>query len=365
MILQYVLGLRRLGWDVLFVDRLEPGMCHDANGRACPLEQSVNFAYFRDVVARFDLGDSAALLCQGAALSIGLPRAEVLERARRSAMVLNVMGFLDDEEILGVSDLRVFLDIDPGFGQMWLELGLADVFAGHDRHLTIGERIGRPDCAIPTCGLAWDTTPQPVVLEHWPARAMPATGARVTTVATWRGPFAPIEYQGRTYGLRVHQMRRFARLPQLVTMPLELALDIDPSETRDIQLLRANGWRLVDPHVVASDPFAYRRYIAGSLGELCIAKDMYVSTRSGWFSDRSICYLAAGRPVVAQDTGFGERYPTGAGLMAFSTLEEAAAALEEIQASWPQHARAARELAETYFDSDVVLGRLLDLMGVN
>jgi len=132
VILQYVLGLRRLGWDVLFVDRLEPDMCRDAHGRPCALERSVNLAYFQDVVARFDLAGSAALLSEGAAVSVGVARAEVLERTRRSALLLNVMGFLDDEEILSASDLRVFLDIDPGFGQMWCELGLADVFAGHD-----------------------------------------------------------------------------------------------------------------------------------------------------------------------------------------------------------------------------------------
>jgi hypothetical protein len=357
-----VLGFRRLGWDVVFIDRLEPEMLRDELGRPCALARSVNMSYFHDVVRRFGLEGHAALLYDGAPTTFGLSRSKLIERARHSALLLNVMGYLTDEEILAAAPLKVFLDIDPGFGQMWRALGLADLFAGHERHVTIAENIGSASCSIPECGLAWETTRQPVVLEHWPVLDEP--GTRFTTVAAWRGPYAPIEYEGRTFGLRVHEWRKFAHLPVLTGLELEIALEIDSADDRDRELLAGAGWRLVDPKIVARDPDAYREYIAGSLAEFSAAKSMYVASRSGWFSDRSICYLASGRPVVTQDTGFSEFLPVGEGLLAFGTLEEARSALEEVGVSWRRHSAAARALAEAHFDSDTVLTRLLERLGV-
>ena len=361
-LLQYVLGFQGLGWDVLFLDRLEPEMCQDEAGRPCSLESSVNLSYFIDVLERFGLVGNAALFYDGYRRTIGPARLELLDRIGASALVLNVMGFLRDEELLEAAPLRVFLDIDPGFGQMWKMLGLADLFSGHDRHVTIAENIGRPSCAVPTCGLEWVVTRQPVVLDHWPAVATP--GESVTSVASWRGPYDPIEYEGTTYGLRAHEFRAFAELPRLTGVPLEVALDIDRADAADLDLLQRNGWKVVDPRAVARDPDAYRRYIGGSFAEFSVAKNMYVRSHSGWFSDRSICYLASGRPVVAQDTGFSEHYRTGEGLLSFGTVEEARAALEDVQASWSRHARAARRLAEDSFDSSVVLTSLLSRLGV-
>ena len=361
-LLQYVLGFQRLGWDVLFVDRLEPEMCHDAAGRRCSLESSVNLSYFVDVVDRFGLDGNVALLYDGHRSSVGPERSELLARIGASALVLNVMGFLTDAELLDAAPLRVFLDIDPGFGQMWTMLGLADLFHGHDRHVTIAENIGRPSCAIPTCGLEWLVTRQPIVLDHWPVVAR--SGDSFTSVASWRGPYDPIEYEGTTYGLRAHEFRTFAELPHLTRVPLEVALAIDQADASDLDLLETNGWKLVDPRVVAGNPDAYRRYITGSLGEFSVAKNMYVRSNSGWFSDRSICYLASGRPVVTQDTGSSEHYSTGEGLLVFSTVDEARGALEDVQSAWPRHSRAARMLAEDYFDSSSVLARLLTRLGV-
>jgi hypothetical protein len=253
----------------------------------------------------------------------------------------------------------VFLDIDPGFGQMWRELGLADVFAGHDVHVTIGENVGRAECTVPTCGIAWLTTRQPVVLSHWPMQR--STGARFTSVCSWRGAYDPVELGGTRYGLRVHEFRRFAPLPRETEESFELALDIHPAETSDLQLLERTGWRLADPAAVAGDPRSYRTYVQASKAELMVAKNMYVETRSGWFSDRSICYLASGRPVVAQDTGLAGLLPAGDGLVTFTTLGEAREAVGSIGGDYARHARAARAIAEEYFDSDKVLGRLSDL----
>lgn len=244
---------------------------------------------------------------------------------------------------------------------MWNALGLADVFQGHDDFVTIGENIGESGCRIPTCDLKWTTTPQPVVLDLWPAR--PSTGRAVTSVATWRGAYAPVEYNGQIFGLRAHELRRFAALPIASRLPLHLALAIHSDDSADRELLETSGWTLLDPGTVAGDPWSYREFIGGSAGELMVAKNMYVRAHSGWVSDRSLCYLSTGRPVVAQDTGFSSRYPTGCGLVSFTTFDEAVGALEQVAAEPVKHGQAARELGEAYFDSDIVLGRLLAALG--
>jgi hypothetical protein len=361
-LLQYLLGFRRLGWETLLVDSLEPSLCVDETGRNGVMEGSVNLRYALDVVRSFGLEDDYLLIGPGGESLIGLPRSRLLERVSHSAFLLNIMGYLRDEEVLDRASKRVFLDIDPGFGQMWNELGLHRPFSGYDAYVTIGLNIGRPDCTIPTCGLDWIVTPQPVVLEWWPRSDVP--GESFTTIASWRGAYGPVEFQGESYGLRVHQFRRFLDLPGLTGRPIELALAIHPAETKDLALLSEKGWSLVDPQMVAGDPLAYRSYIGRSFAEFSVAKDIYVRTRGGWISDRSLCYLASGKPVLAQETGFSRHYPTGEGLLTYSTLEEAVAGVEEITRRPDRHARAARALAEEYFDSDKVLGRLLQQLGV-
>jgi len=360
--LQYLLGFKSLGWDVLFLDELDPARCVDGAGAVCSFERSWNLRYFLAVMERFGLVGSFSLSYNRGEQFVGVPREEVLARIQRSALLLNVMGFLKDEEILAQAPRRVFLDIDPGFGQMWKDLHLADVFTGHDDFVTIGENIGQPACPIPTCGLNWITSPQPVVLEHWPFTVAPARD-KFTSVASWRGAYGPVDYHGKTYGLRVHEFRKFLALPRLTRRPFHLALDIHPSETKDLASLADNGWTLVDPAEAAGDPWKYQAFIQSSAAEFMVAKNMYVDTQSGWFSDRSICYLASGKPVLAQDTGIGALYPTGAGLVTFRTIEEAVAGAEEIMGNYDRHARAARDIAEEYFDSDKVLGRLLAKLG--
>jgi hypothetical protein len=360
VLLQYLLGLRQLGWDVVFLDRLEPEMCHDETGAQVPIEQSWNVRYLRNVMHRFGLEGRYALLCNDGASTIGLSRSQILERVAASEALINVMGFFNDREILETAPTRVFLDIDPGFGQMWQALGWHDVFRGHDAHVTIAENMGMPDCTIPTCGLTWITTRQPVVMTEWPdAGDIRTTDRAITSVASWRGAYGPIAYQGTTYGLRAHEFRRFATLPRFTSARFELALDIHPADVKDIELLCGNGWSLIAPRRAAGDPWCYREYIRNSAAELMIAKGMYVQTRSGWFSDRSICYLSSGRPVLAQDTGLAGLLPTGAGLLTFTTLDEAAEGTRAILRDYAHHARAARCLAAECFDSSVVLEALL------
>ena len=355
--LQYLLGFRRLGYEVLFLDRLEPDMCVDETGRPAPVESSVNLRYLSEVMDQFELGSSWSLLYDSGRRSVGLQRAVVLERLRRAPLLLNVMGFLDDEELLAAPARRAFLDIDPGFGQMWQALGLADLFTGHDSYLTIGENVGRVDCAVPTGGIDWVTTRQPVVLELWPVTP-PPSAVRFTSVGSWRGPFGPVEYEGKVYGLRVHEFRRFFQLARDTGADFQLALDIDEVEVGDLAALDAYGWVRVHPRSAARTPSSYRQWIQDSAAEFLVAKNMYVATRGGWFSDRSTCYLASGRPVLAQDTGLGDLYPVGEGLVTFSSYDEAVEGVRAITGDYERHALASRRLAEECFDSDQVLSAL-------
>ncbi len=357
--LQYLLGFKKLGWDVLFLDRLEPEMCVDCGGKPCSVEESVNLQYFLRVMKGFDLDSSFSLAVDGGERSIGLPKREVVRRTGQAAMLLNIMGFLRDSEILDRAQKRVYLDIDPGFGQMWQELGLCATFSNHHAYATIGENIGQSDCGIPTCGLKWIATRQPVNLDHWNPNGTP-NPLSFTTVASWRGSYGPVSYRGKKYGIRAHEFRKFISLPPLTGHRFEAALDIHPADITDRVALESHGWTLVDPKVSSSDPWKYRAYITGSSAEFTVAKNMYVETWGGWFSDRSICYLASGKPVLAQETGFSRLYPTGKGLLTFRSVEEAVSGVEELSRNYHLHATAARQIAVEHFDSKRVLGRLLE-----
>jgi hypothetical protein len=236
------------------------------------------------------------------------------------------------------------------------------MFSEHDRHVTVGGNVGKPECKIPDCGFSWITTPPPVALDRWPVRK---AGTKFTSVCTWRNPYGTVSFDGNEYGSRVHEFRKFFELPRLVDADFELALDIEAAELDDLRELTANGWELVDPEVVAGTPDDYRSYVQTSRAEFAVAQNLYVATRSGWLSDRSLCYLASGKPVLAQDTGFSANYPVGQGLIPFNTLEEAAAGVEDIQRNYERHSRAARELAEEFFDSRKVMGDLLEQLGLD
>jgi hypothetical protein len=357
--LQYVLGFKSLGYEVIFVDHLQPEMCVNRTGQRCTLEESANLEYFVQIMDGFGLSGSYALLYGNGERVIGMPRATLLAKCEQAILLINVMGFLRDEEVLGRAQKRAFLDIDPGFGQMWQELGLSTLFHGHDCYVTIGENIGRDSCSVPTCGLQWIPSRQPVQLDYWTANAeTPHLG--FTTIASWRGAYGPVDFGGKTYGLRVHEFRKLASLPKSTGEAFEIALDIHPADAADRTLLEKNGWTLLEPSMVSDDVWRYRSFIRNSTAEFMVAKSMYVQTQSGWFSDRSSCYLAAGKPVLAQDTGLKRLYPVGQGLLTFSTLEEAIRGVGEIMRNYAAHARAARAIAEEYFDSKKVLRSLLE-----
>jgi glycosyltransferase involved in cell wall biosynthesis len=343
--LNYLLGFRQLGYEVLFVDRVD---------------SAPQARWLAETMELVGLEGCHSALVDGGLETVGLPRQEVVARIARSELLINVNGFLTDPELLAAAPRRAYLDIDPGFAQIWEAQGLADTFAGHDDFITVGTNVGGSDSLVPTGGRDWVPTLPPVMLDRWPP--VPG-GSAFTSVGSWRGPFGPLTHDGYEYGLRVHEFRRFLELPARVGAPFELALDIDPEDGRDAEALRAASWRIADPLTTLAGFESYQRFVQGSLAEIAIAKGIYVGTRGGWFSDRSASYLASGKPVVAQETGFSKVLPTGHGLLAFEDLDGAARAAEEVCDNPREHAEAARAIAEEHLDSRKVLARLLERLG--
>jgi hypothetical protein len=359
--LQFAWGLRALGYEPLLIDRLDAGMATDEAGHPSAKAHEEAVRWFRDVMSAAGLEESYCLLLEEGE-TVGLTRAEAKAAIASAPALIDVMGFLDDEELLGEANLRIFVDVDPGFPHIWKELGLADPFAGYDRFVTVGGNVGAADCRVPTCGLDWVTIRPPVDLERWQPVDGPADPV-FRTVGSWRGPYGPVEFDGRVFGLRAHEFRRFFCLPEQVSARFEVALDLDPADAADRENLEAHGWCLADPGAVADSLDSYQRFIQSAAAEIGIAKNIYVETASGWFSDRSACFLASGKPVLAQDTGFSRDLPVETGLVCFRSPEEAVAGAAEILGDRRRHAREARALAEEHFDSRKVIGGLLAAVG--
>jgi hypothetical protein len=361
--LNWLHGLRSLGFDVLFVDRLEPEMQTDSGSS---VQSSREWAWLSTVMGDAGFGHDVALLYDDGRSSLGMDRAGLDRRSTGAIALFNFMGYLADERILDSVGTRIFVDIDPGFGQLWRMQGLHDPFLGHDAVATVGLQAGVPGCLVGNTGLPTVATLPPVSLNHWGATPLPQRRrARLTSIATWRGPFAAIHHEGVRFGLRAHEFRHFVDVPvQVPEADFEVALDIDDADAADRARLLAAGWTLTDPTAVAAESKQYRDYIVDSTAEFVIAKEMYVRSGGGWFSDRSACYLASGRPVIAQDTGFSAHLPTGDGLVCFSDPGEAARAVQEVLERPDAHARAARQLAEEHLDASRVITTLLERLDV-
>jgi hypothetical protein len=347
-VLQYVLGLSALGHDAVLLEEVDDGRFDDAAPR------------FGAVVAEFGLQGRAALVGRPSGRVAGLRRG-ALDGAD---LLLNLSGTLTDEDLLARFATRAYVDLDPGFTQLWDATGAADMgFDRHDRFVTIGRRIGAPGSRVPGCGRDWIATPQPIALEYWPVAENPlGDDDALSTVGHWRA-YGSIHHEGVHYGQKAHALRPLFGLPAATGARFRLALGIDPGEHDDLAALRREGWELVDPRAVAGTPAAYRAFVQGSWAEFGLAKLGYVAGRCGWFSDRSVCYLASGRPVVAHDTGFGDWLPAGEGVLAFSDADGVGAAIDSLRAGYARHRRAARAIAEQVFRSDLVLEPLLERLG--
>jgi hypothetical protein len=354
--LSWVLGLRRLGWEVWFVERLPSG---NSEGRR----------FFEQVVGEFGLEGRSALLGEEGEPLFGLGEAELAELASEAEVLFDISGQLGQGPLLAGPRRRVYVDLDPGFTQAWdADPGIDVSVAGYDTYLTVGQNVGKQACPIPTEGIEWVPTLPPVLLEEWKPAPRPPGRLRFTTVATWRSPSGGLVMGGREMSLKHHQFRRFAELPQRVPgADFEIALAIHSGDAADLELLRENGWRVVDPVEVAATPAGFRDYVCGSGAEFSVAQGVYVEAASGWFSDRTAAYLASGRPALVQDTGWqapsqtpgSEKRPAA---VSFNAMEEAVAGAEAIAAGWDERSRAAREFAERHLDSDRVLSRVLEIV---
>jgi hypothetical protein len=347
--MSWALGLRKLGFDVWFCERLATP---DARAQS----------YFESVIAEFGLDERAALLGPEGEALVGLGEADLVGRAREAEIVFDISGHLGEGSILAGPRTRVYVDLDPGFTQAWHADPSVDFsIAGYDRYVTVGQNIGGKRCPVPTGGIEWMPILPPVLLEEWQAAPPPQGRLRFTTVATWRSPYGGLEIGGRTMSLKHHQFRRLAALPELVPeAEFEIALNIHPGDAGDLELLRGHGWRIVDPLRVAGTPAAFRDYVRGSSAEFSAVQGVYAEASTGWFSDRTAAYLASGRPAVIQDTGREEAI----GASAFDDLDGAVAQVEALAADYGARSRVAREFAEDHLDSQIVLGTLLEKLGV-
>jgi hypothetical protein len=353
-VLQYVLGFKQLGHHVCFVEPVSPSKIRP---RGIALAESDASRRFLSIAAAFGLTPSAALLLDGTTETVGMGYSSLRRFARQADVLINVSGMLKDAALLESVGTRIYLDLDPGFNQAWHCGGIDMRFDAHTHFATVALAIGQPECRVPTCGKRWIATFPPVVLREWPV-ATRTTRAAFTTVANWRS-YGSLQYDGIFLGQKAHALRPLIDLPRKTRTPLALALSIHPGEP-DLAALRSNRWTLVDPRRATGTPERYRRFIRGSRAELGIAKAGYVAMRTGWFSDRSACYLASGRPVLAQDTGFHRVLPAREGLLTFSSEAEALAGLDSIQRDYQRHRAAARAIAEQHCDSNRVLARLLE-----
>jgi hypothetical protein len=347
--LMYLLGLRALGHEVLYIE--DTGECiYDPEQNTRSLDPSYGTRYIHDALAPFGLGDRWSFVnCDGA--HHGVPRDAVRAYCADADLFINLSGgswFWRDE--YANIPRRVFVDSDPVFTQLAIAKGegwYVDFFRTFDHLFTFGANIGTPASDVPTGGFTWHKTWQPVVSEMWRTEA-PA-GRRFTTVMTWKTEsFSDVD------GNKDREFVRFLDLP--ARSPHDFQLAINGPRT----LLRDHGWPTVDGMSVSRSLWDYRDFIQGSKGEFGVAKHAYVSRRSGWFSDRTECYLAAGRPALVQDTGWTAHLPAGTGLVSFSTAEEAIEGLDRLDRDYALHARRAGEIARECFDASRVLPRLLD-----
>ena len=360
--LHYLIGLRQLGWDPYYVEDSQRWVYDPDRNDTTPLPQA-NIDRIAPVLAAHGFGDRWAYRSHhegGRVYGVGGARLNALYR--EAAALLNVTGSQELREEHLAGPRRIYVESDPVKSQIQVVDGDAktiDALSQHDTLFTFGENLGRPDCGVPVERFTWLPTRQPVALDLWPTNH--GDGTAYTTIASWKGR-NDVVYRGETYyWSKDREFEKVLDLPRRRSVPFELATQVDAPTA---QRLTAHGWRLRDALAVSGNAAVYRDFIAGSRGEFTVAKDQYVRMRSGWFSDRTACYLAAGRPVITQDTGFGNVLPTGKGLFAFQDLDDVLAAVDAIESDYEGHRRAAREIAAEYFEAARVVGSLLERAGL-
>jgi hypothetical protein len=349
--LNWALGLRALGCRVIWLEGV------DAGAPECEVQAGVSALKSR--LEPYDLADGVAVCCwTGEPLPPGTAEGCLgLEAAAEADLLLN-LRYGTPHDLVGRFRRSALVDVDPGLLQIWMSAGKLEV-APHDVYFTIGETVGRPESSFPDCGLRWHYTPPPVFLSAWPsAPADPASA--FTTVSNWWAEW--IEVGGQSFSNEKRtSFLEYLDLPSRTSAHLELALRLgNEYDEQERRALEARGWKIRHALDVSSTPEQYRSYVRGSRGELSCAKPAYVRLQTGWVSDRTVCYLASGKPAVVQHTGPSSYLPDADGLFRFQDLEDAAHALSDVQSDYERHCRRARALAEEYFDARKVVGRVLE-----
>jgi len=364
--LHYIVGLQKLGHEVYYVEDSARYLYNPQT-----LETSDDYTYavetLRELAEAFNFKERWTYCARflDPPQSFGLSLSRLRDLYREADAVLNVCGsqWLHDD-LLECRRL-IYVESDPGPEQMTLDQG--EPRRNIERHhnlFTFGENIGSSLFPVPLHGLKWLPTRQPVVTDFWKTEVSPAKDAVFTTITNWstRGK-KDIAWQGETYfWSKSENFQRFIDAPLVARETLEIATNIQDTSTA--KLFRTKGWRLVSPRQLSLDQESYRRYIQASRGEFTVSKDNYVRLNTGWFSDRSACYLAAGRPVITQETGFTRHYGGEKGLFSFSDLDGVREAAAAIKADYPAHARAAYEIAREFFEAEKVLASLLERAGI-
>ena len=364
--LQYIQGLHLLGHDVFYLEDTGNWVYNPELGTFTE-DCSFNLQYL-DAVLTFAVGPGTRRrwsFRSPIGEYFGLTEREIETVCNQANLFINVSGCCWLRDRYQGCARKLYIDTDPLYTQYQLEAmrrGTAtkdqaysvNLIRNHDLFFTFAENISDPSCCIPSCGLTWHTTRQPIVLENWPFTFTP-TAPALTTVMSWKNDVTLPSIGGETYGGKDVEFLKFMHLPSRVSVTMEIAL----SGAAPFDQLRHNGWQVVNGYEKSSTMEVYQNYLSSSRGEWSIAKNAYVASRSGWFSTRSAAYLALGKPVVVQDTGFRPYYPVGEGLFDFATINEAVAAIENIESDYRRHCEAARSIAESHFGADAVITRLL------
>jgi hypothetical protein len=361
---QYLEGFRRLGHQVLYLEDTQRWP-YDPIADTVSDDAGPAIAYVAELMERCGLGGSWAYrdVATGGTIH-GCSEIELRRMLGSADVLINLSGatLLRDEHLR--VPIRVYLETDPVRIQIEVAQGRQDAIdylAAHTHHFSYGENFGATDCGVPIERFDYHPTRPPVILDWWSSGLEHRTpdDRPFTTIANWKQKGRDIEWQGQRLTWSKHvEFERCLSLPRRVSVPVELALSSDDEPA--LARLRAAGWGVRQARPLSQDLDAYRDYIIASAGEFSVAKEQNVKLRSGWFSDRTATYLAAGRPAIVQDTAFGCALPTGAGLFAFVTLEDAVQAFEAISSDYAEHCRAARGIAEEYLSADRVLSQLLD-----
>lgn len=383
-VLHFLEGFRRLGHDVYYIEdtggwAYNPLQKTHGNGSENTHASNCQYAvsYVAKVMSSFGLEERWAYRSRVDDQFFGLSETQVSRVFESADALVNLTGstHLFDEHAR--VPVRIYLETDPVTRQIEVIQGdrkAIDLLEAHTHFFTYGENFGAPDCGVPLTRFNYHPTRQPIVLDWWKADTRSASELKgqanvrpcYTTIAKWRQPGKDIEWNGETYSWSKHvEFVKFIDLPRQSEQEFELALAWEDEEDEEaIPQLTSHGWRVIDAISLSLNMAPYREYILGSRGEFTVAKDQNIRLRSGWFSDRSACYLASGKPVVTQDTAFGNTLPTGRGLFAFRNMADILAAIDTIQSDYARHCRAAREIAEEYFDAENVLRSLIERVGL-